>query len=177
MTHDDIATDRLLLRLLPKEALEATEAGHIDDAARLLDVTLTPDWQDVAPLARRRLPQLAECPAYRPWSIRAIVLKGTRQAIGYVNFHDLPAPHEMAQKDDCAEFGYTIFESHRRQGYVEEAVRALMDWARERGARHFIFSVSPDNAASRGLAVKLGARKIGVQIDEEDGPEDVFLLS
>jgi [ribosomal protein S5]-alanine N-acetyltransferase len=56
-------------------------------------------------------------------------------------------------------------------------VRALIDWAREHGARHFIFSVSPDNAASRGLAVKLGAHKIGVQIDEEDGPEDVFLLT
>jgi RimJ/RimL family protein N-acetyltransferase len=55
-------------------------------------------------------------------------------------------------------------------------VRALMEWARERGARHFIFSIAPGNAASRGLALKLGARKIGVQIDEEDGPEDVFLL-
>jgi hypothetical protein len=26
------------------------------------------------------------------------------------------------------------------------------------------------------VALKLGARKIGVQIDAEDGPEDVFLL-
>jgi hypothetical protein len=51
-----------------------------------------------------------------------------------------------------------------------------MEWARERGAHNFIFSIALGNAASRGLALKLGARKIGVQIDEEDGPEDVFLL-
>lgn len=83
----------------------------------------------------------------------------------------------MAEREACAEFGYTIFEKHRRRGYVEEAVRALMAWARERGARHFIFSIAPGNEASQGLAAKLGARKIGVQIDEEDGPEDVLLLS
>ncbi|WP_162914263.1 GNAT family N-acetyltransferase [Taklimakanibacter lacteus] len=176
MKHDDIITLRLVLRLLPQDALEATEAGHVAEAARSLAFDLPGKWKDVAPLARRRLPQLAECPDYRPWSIRAIVLKETGQAIGYVNFHDLPARHEMAQRDACAEFGYTIFEEHRRKGYVEEAVRALMDWARRRGARHFIFSIAPGNAASRGVALKLGARKIGVQIDEEDGPEDVFLL-
>lgn len=175
MTHD-IVTRRLALRLLSQEALQATEAGRIEEAARLLDLELSPDWDEVAPLARRRLAQLSESPDYRPWSIRAIALRATGEAVGYVNFHDMPGPHEMARKDACAEFGYTIFEAHRRQGYVEEAVRALMAWARERGARHFIFSVAPDNQASQGFARKLGARKIGVQIDEEDGPEDVFLL-
>jgi RimJ/RimL family protein N-acetyltransferase len=120
---------------------------------------------------------LAEEPDYRPWAIRAIALRETGEAVGYVNFHGCPAHHEMAGRDACAEFGYTIFEKYRRRGYVEEAVRALMDWAKQRGARHFIFSVAPDNAASHGLAAKLGARKIGVQIDEEDGPEDVLLLS
>ncbi|HTN97839.1 MAG TPA: GNAT family N-acetyltransferase, partial [Nordella sp.] len=97
--------------------------------------------------------------------------------VGYVNFHGCPARHDMAEREDCAEFGYTIFAKYRRQGYVEETVHALMDWAKERGARHFIFSIAPGNAASQGLAAKLGARKIGVQIDEEDGPEDVLLLS
>lgn len=176
MTHDDIVTHRLVLRLLSQEALEATEAGYADAAARLLDLKLPPDWAETAPLARRRLEQLSGCPQYAPWAIRAIARRETNEAVGYVNFHDLPGPHEMAQKDACAEFGYTIFEAHRRQGYVEETVRALMAWARARGARHFIFSISPDNEPSRGLAHKLGARKIGVQIDEEDGPEEVFLL-
>jgi len=176
MSHDDILTDRLVLRLLSQDALEATEAGEVGKAARLLGLTLPPEWREIAPLARRRLPQLAECPDYRPWCLRAMALRATNEAVGYVNFHGLPAHHEMAGQEACAEFGYTVFAAQRRKGYVEEAVRALMGWARARGARHFIFSIAPDNQPSRGLAVKLGARKIGVQIDEEDGPEDVFLL-
>lgn len=176
MMRDDIPTERLVLRLLSPEALEATEAGRIDEAARLLDLALPSEWHDVAALARRRLEQLPDCPLYLPWSIRAIALRATRQAVGYVNFHDLPQWHEMAQREACAEFGYEIFEPYRRQGYAEETVRALMSWARRRGAQHFIFSVAPDNAASQGLARKLGARKIGLQIDEEDGPEEVLLL-
>lgn len=176
MKYDDITTRRLLLRLVPQQALEATEAGNIDEAIRLLELKLTADWAEVAPLAARRLKQLAFEPEYRPWALRAIALQETGEAIGYINFHAAPERHDMAAREACAEFGYTIFERHRRQGYVEEAVRALMDWAKARGARCFIFSVAPGNAASQGLAVKLGARKIGVQIDEEDGPEDVLLL-
>lgn len=176
MTADDILTDRLVLRLLSPEALIATEAGRIDEAASLLDLTLPPDWSRVASVARRRIAQLPDCPQYLPWSVRAIALRGTNEAIGFVNFHELPQWHELAGREACAEFGYTIFAPYRRQGYVEETVRALIDWARERGARHFIFSIAPDNAASRGLAEKLGARKIGVQIDEEDGPEEVLFL-
>lgn len=177
MIEDDILTDRLILRLIPYAALMATEAGDIAEATRLLHLDLPNDWIEVAPLARRRLPQLLEEPGYRPWAVRAIALRATGEAVGYINFHEAPAHHEMAGREACAEFGYTIFAKYRRQGYVEEAVRALMAWARTRGARHFIFSIAPDNTASQGLAAKLGARKIGVQIDEEDGPEDVLLLS
>jgi RimJ/RimL family protein N-acetyltransferase len=177
MIEDDILTDRLILRLIPYAALMATEAGDIAEAARLLHLKLPNDWLEVAPLARRRLPQLLDEPDYRPWAVRAIALRATGEAIGYINFHEAPAHHEMAGREACAEFGYTIFETYRRKGYVEEAVRALMAWAKAHGARHFIFSIAPDNAASQGLARKLGAHKIGVQIDEEDGPEDVLLLS
>jgi RimJ/RimL family protein N-acetyltransferase len=173
---EDILTDRLVLRLLSPEALAATEAARIDDAQRLLGLTLPSDWSDVASVARRRLAQLPECPDYLPWSIRAIALKGTNEVVGYVNFHNVPQFHEMAGREACAEFGYTIFEPYRRQGYIEETVRVLIAWARERGAHHFIFSIAPDNAASQGLAKKLGAHRIGVHIDEEDGPEDVLLL-
>jgi RimJ/RimL family protein N-acetyltransferase len=176
MTEHDVLTQRLVLRLLPCEALQASEADRIDDASRLFGLTLPADWSDVAPLARRRLTQLPDCPHYLPWSTRVIALRRTNEAVGYVNFHDLPQWHQMAQQEACAEFGYTIFAGHRCNGYAEETVRALMNWARERGGEHFIFSIAPDNAASQRLALKLGARKIGMQIDEEDGPEDVLLL-
>lgn len=176
MTHDDIPTRRLVLRLIPPAALAAIAEGDVDEAARHLALKIPGDWIDMAPLARRRIAQLAEEPDYRPWALRAIALRETGEALGCINFHGCPAHHGMAGREACAEFGYTIFTRHRRQGYAEEAVRALMDWARQRGARHFIFSVAPGNAASQGFAAKLGARRIGVQIDEEDGPEDVLLL-
>ncbi len=51
MTHDDIVTSRLKLRLLSQEALEATEAGNIILAARLLDLKLPQEWADISPLA------------------------------------------------------------------------------------------------------------------------------
>lgn len=176
MTGSDIITPRLVLRLLSLEALQATEASRIEEASGLLKLKLPAEWADLAPLARLRLAQLDGRPQYHPWSIRAIALRGTLEAVGYVNFHDVPGRHELAQADACAEFGYTVFAAHRRRGYVEETIRALIDWARERGARYFIFSISPGNAASQAFARKLGVRRIGMQIDEEDGPEDVFLL-
>jgi hypothetical protein len=53
MTRDDIATRRLVLRLLSREALEATEAGRVGEAASLLDLKLPADWTDIALLARK----------------------------------------------------------------------------------------------------------------------------
>ena len=44
----------------------------------------------------------------------------------------------------------------------------------EHNIRRFIASISPANEPSLMLARKLGFLKIGEQIDEEDGPEDIF---
>ncbi|MGE3832131.1 MAG: GNAT family N-acetyltransferase [Parvibaculaceae bacterium] len=162
----DIETERLILKLLDETALAALAAGNL----------MSLEWNDIVPLAKMRLGQLREDRFYAPWSLRAIVLRATGEAVGYVNFHGRPALHELAQRPACAEFGYTIFPQHRRRGYAEETVRALMGWAMANGAENFIFSIAPDNTPSRSLALKLGARKVGTQIDEEDGPEDVHLL-
>ena len=40
--------------------------------------------------------------------------------------------------------------------------------------RRFLLSISPENAPSLALAEKLGFRKIGSKIDEEDGPEEIW---
>jgi [ribosomal protein S5]-alanine N-acetyltransferase len=172
----DLDTPRLVLRLLDEPALAALAHGDPERAGAYLGITLTTDWNDITPLAKMRLEQLRKDASYAPWSLRVIILRATQEAAGYVNFHGRPGFHELAQRDACAEFGYTIFEAHRRRGYAEETVCSLMDWARAKGAENFIFSITPDNIPSRDLALKLNARKIGTQIDEEDGPEDVYLL-
>ena len=109
MSHDDILTDRLVLRLLSQDALEATEAGEVGKAARLLGLTLPPEWREIAPLARRRLPQLAECPDYRPWCLRAMALRATNEAVGYVNFHGTSTQLNDAVETRCVR---QLFGSH-----------------------------------------------------------------
>lgn len=76
-----------------------------------------------------------------------------------------------------AEIGYTIFEPWRRRGIAGEALAAMLRFASENGADHAVLSIAPDNVPSLRLASRFGFRKIGTQIDDIDGPEDVFLLS
>ena len=90
---DDIETERLVLRLLPVEALQATDDGSVAEVGRLLGCVMSVDWAEVGRLAAMRLEQLAEDPAYLPWSIRAVVLRATNEAVGYVNFYAQPAAH------------------------------------------------------------------------------------
>ena len=120
----------------------------------------------VADFARQAL---AADPEYGPWSVRLLLLKPSLEPIGHVRFH--ARPH-----DGAVEFGYVVFTPWRRQGYATEAAEAVMHWANGHGVRRFVASVAPDNGASQRVVAKLGFRKVGEQIDEVDGVEDVFEL-
>jgi len=177
-SHSDIPTERLLLRLLPVDAVSATADGDIGEIARLLDCTVPREWLAVQQLAEMRMEQLRGDPDYLAWSIRAVLLRETNEAVGYVNFHARPAQHpEFPEASNMAEIGYTIFEPWRRRGIARESLAALLRFAFENGADQAVLSIAPDNSASLRLASQFGFRKIGTQIDEIDGPEDVFLLS
>lgn len=89
--------------------------------------------------------------------------------IGHVGFHGPP-------KDAAAEMGYTIFPAYRGKGYATEAVQGLMAWGRAHGVERFVLSISPGNAPSLAVARRLGFKRVGRQIDEEDGLEYVFEL-
>ena len=120
-----------------------------------------------------RIADLSIDPAAQPWLGRAIVLTevdGTDRIIGSCGFHSPP------EVDGRVEVGYRVEPPWRRQGVASEAVRALFDWAHERGVDRFRASVSPDNVASRAIVARLGFRQTGVQIDDIDGEELVFEL-
>jgi ribosomal-protein-alanine N-acetyltransferase len=175
--YDDIVGGRLMLRLIPPAALQKTVEGDIAAVAQLTGLSISQEWTEVAPLAKRRLSQLEADPDYLPWSIRALALRDTRHVVGYVNFHAAPGSDEIAHyAPKAVELGYTVNAPHRRRGYGGEAVRLLIAWARTRGADAFVFSISPHNRASLALVARLGAVKVGSHIDEEDGPEDEYLL-
>jgi RimJ/RimL family protein N-acetyltransferase len=96
--------------------------------------------------------------------------------VGHIGFHSAPgAPYLKEFSPTAGEFGYTVFPSFRRNGFAREASVGLMRWAQaSHGVKVFVVSIAPDNLASQALAAHLGFRKIGSQLDEIDGIEDVL---
>lgn len=96
--------------------------------------------------------------------------------VGHIGFHSRPGEKYLEElAPGGVELGWTVFDGERRRGYAREAAEGLMEWAhRLQGVTLFVVSVSPTNLASLELARRLGFRRIGFHIDEEDGPEDIF---
>jgi [ribosomal protein S5]-alanine N-acetyltransferase len=159
--------------------MEAILERRLDDAERLLDVSL-PDQPTDAALERfmsHRLGQMRSDPVVQRWLARAIVLRSRRRPmIGNVGFHGKPGVN-AAGNPEAVEIGYGIVPEHRRQGYATEAVGALLDWARAEGISHFVASVAPDNEPSLKIIRKLGFVRTGEHMDPEDGLEHVFELA
>jgi RimJ/RimL family protein N-acetyltransferase len=156
--------------------LRALLAGRFAEAAALLGVEEPEDWDIHRGAMELRLRQMEADPALQPWLLRAVVLRGTREFAGYIGFHTAPGAEYLAElSPGGVEFGFSVLERWRRQGIATEASLALMRWAcEEHGVRRYVVSISPENGPSLGLAAKLGFRKIGAHIDDEDGPEDIF---
>jgi RimJ/RimL family protein N-acetyltransferase len=167
-------TERLALVSIPGSGLRELSAGRSAGTERRLRVRLAPDF------ARRahgvlavRFSDVERDPGARPWLLRLIVLRGpgVRDVVGLIGFHGRP------DAQGRAEVGYEIFEPYRRRGYAREAVRGLLAWAtRRHGVRRFLAAIAPDNEASMQLALGLGFRQVGAQVDESDGVELVFEL-
>jgi len=171
-----IATQRLDLVPLAAAWLQAAVDGNRARMTRLLDATLPPTWPDLRDVCRLRLAQILADPSLTPWLLRAMILRSTRQWIGHIGFHTGPDPEYLANlARGGVEFGYTVFEPFRRQGYAREAAEGLMQWARtQHGIRRFVVSIRPDNTPSLALAARLGFRRIGEHVDPVDGPEDIL---
>lgn len=152
------------------EFIDAVAASDREGAARILGAQLPPWWpnEDDQWLLGFRRKQMDG--ANTEWLVRAIIRIEDRAFLGHIGFHGPP-------DDGIAEAGYTVFEPYRRNGYAEEALRALLGWAtQEHGVRRFRASVSPDNDPSLALIKKFGFVQTGTQWDERDGEELVFEL-
>jgi ribosomal-protein-alanine N-acetyltransferase len=173
---NDIETDRLLLRLVPLSGLAAIAAKDEEACTRIIG-KLPQEWFEDAWVAELRLHQWEEDPAYAPWSIRAVILKSTGEIIGGINCHDQPRLMEHGGETGLSiEMGYTIYDPWRRNGYAYETIAGLGRFAAGQEVRWVKLSISPENQPSLQLAKKLGAEKIGSQIDEIDGLEDIYLF-
>jgi RimJ/RimL family protein N-acetyltransferase len=173
-----ITSERLELVPLPVAFLQASLDRDYAAAERLLGLSIPADWFEGERRIRRRLEQLQHDPSLQPWLIRAIGLRQKRQMVGHIGFHTKPGPEYLRDiAPDGVEFGYTVYEPFRRQGYAREACEALMKWAHEaEGVREFVVSISPENIASRRLAEGFGFEQVGSHMDEEDGLEYIYRL-
>lgn len=173
-----IETPRLRLELMTPQWLALCIQGDSRAAAKLAGYDIPEDWFQNKSFIQHKTDQCAATPEYLPWCTRAIVLASDNRMIGQIGFHEPPdPPHLCVHGPGTIEFGYTIYDAYRRQGYATEAVLALMKWSiHNAGIRQFVLSIAPDNAASHALARRFGFRKIGEQMDEADGLEEVLLL-
>jgi RimJ/RimL family protein N-acetyltransferase len=156
--------------------LRAMLAGNQNEAGELLGIATPAGWAIPRHAIDLRLSQLEANPELQPWLVKAISLREQGILVGDIGFHTKPGPEYLAElSPGGVEFGFGVVELYRRRGIAMEASEALMCWARDvHQVKRFVLSISPDNLPSLGLAAKLGFRKIGSQIDERDGPEDIF---
>jgi ribosomal-protein-alanine N-acetyltransferase len=171
-----IHSRRLDLVPLTPPVLQALLTGDFSTAGRLLGAAVPVELDIPRDAMALRLSQLEDDPGLQPWLMRAMVLREEGIVVGDIGFHAAPG-HEClaALAPGGAELGIGVAPAWRRQGMAFEASEALMHWAwTNHGVRHFVVSISPENGPSLGLAAKLGFRKIGSQMDEIDGPEDIF---
>lgn len=173
-----IVTARLVLAVLPAEALAALAENDVARASSLAGCDLSGFPEEERGIARLRHADLAADPEYLPWSLRAMCLRPEMLFAGYCNFHSRPNPAYLQPlAPDAVELGYYVLPAFRRRGLAAEAARGMMAWARDvHGVRRFVVSIDPGNRASCGLARKLGFVRIGSHIDAEDGYEDIYCL-
>ena len=173
-----VSSARLDLIPMTPDFLRASLAGDLRRAEQIIGLSLPASWPEHPSAVQRRLTQLEKNPALQPWLTRAMALRSRAALIGDIGFHDAPGAENLEKiSPGAVEFGYGVQPEFRRQGYAEEASRALMHWASSsHGVTKFILSIRPDNIASQALAAKLGFVRIGSHIDEVDGPEEILQL-
>lgn len=169
-----VVTDRLDLHtVLPEEyaILEHDRAdprlwvnrGFANPLGHLVD--------DPGPLPFR-IPRVAADPGAAPYLLRLAVLREGGIVIGSAGFHARP------DDDGMIEIGLGVEPEHRGRGYAQEMLGGMWAWVLTRPeVRVLRYTVSPDNAPSQAIIRKLGFEHRGQQLDEIDGPEDIYELS
>lgn len=121
---------------------------------------------------RWRVPQVKRDATINKWFVRFIVLRDAKEIIGSISFHGEPDSNGMI------EIGLEIATDFQNQGFATEALAGMWQWVcTQPGVRTLRYTVSPNNAPSQQIIQKFGFTHAGVQMDEEDGPEDIYEMS
>ncbi len=166
-----IETSRLELHHIPAEGLISLFEEKNDSLA-IAGRAFTNPYQNLilesGPLAWR-VPQVKADPTTNKWFVRFIVLRESAEVIGSTSFHGVPDEVGMM------EIGIGINENFWSQGFAKEALRGMWIWVcQEPGVRTLRYTVSPTNTPSVRIIQGFGFTYMGQQIDEIDGPEDIY---
>lgn len=127
--------------------------------------------KESGPLAWR-VPQVKVDPSINKWFVRFIVLKATQEIIGSTSFHGAPDGEGMV------EIGLEIEEALQGNGYAKEALTGMWRWVCQFPAvKTLRYTVSPSNAPSIAVIKYFDFEYQGQQMDEIDGPEDIYEMS
>jgi RimJ/RimL family protein N-acetyltransferase len=136
-------TERLVMRGLRVEDAEALHPMYSD-----VDANTYGTHPATTTIAETR-EQMAKRVADTTWRAWAITLKGDDTAIGTV------ACYEKRQ-GKVTEIGYILKRAYWGNGYVTEAVAAMIDLLFSEGQRRIFADTDPDNAPSIAVAKRLG---------------------
>jgi RimJ/RimL family protein N-acetyltransferase len=166
-----IITPRLELHHIPVDGLISLFEEK-DDRLAIAGRDITNPHQNLiaspGPLAWR-VPQVKENPDVNKWFVRFIVLAESREIIGSTSFHGAPDVSGMI------EIGLGIEDAFQKQGFAKEALTGMWLWACEfPEVKTLRYTVSPDNLASIRVIEYFGFAFVGQQIDEIDGPENIY---
>ena len=126
---------------------------------------------DSGPLAWR-VPQVKADPTINKWFVRWTVLKSTNEIIGSSSFHGAPNENGMI------EIGLGIEPKFHNQGFGFEALTGMWRWVcAQEGVKILRYTVSITNLPSIALIKKFGFTRVGEQLDEIDGPEEIYEMS
>jgi RimJ/RimL family protein N-acetyltransferase len=121
---------------------------------------------------RWRVPQVKADPSVNIWFIRWIVLRETKEVVGSISFHAPPDEFGMI------EIGFGICQPCRNQGFGKEALLGMWGWVIDQpGIKTLRYTVSASNAPSMAIIKSLGFAHVGQQMDEVDGPEEIYEMS
>lgn len=162
---------------LSLEVHRAFLSGSVDQMADELEAEGLADLSIPKSVWELRHGQLEKNPDHSPWLLRAMVLKDTRQVVGNIGFHGTPEVQaNLIEEFGGIEFGYSVIEQFRRQGYAREACEGIMNWAGQvADIPNFILSIALDNEASIATAERLGFTKQSEYMHPERGREWLYV--
>lgn len=172
-----LRTERLELRPLDADDLEAMAAGDGPALTRRLDAVFAPPVGP-PPLFGDEISYYADKLRRHPedvgWVAWLSSLRTTRTAVGVCGLGGGPDRHGVFT------IGYSVYPAHQGNGYATEAMARLLQWAfaqeASRGARLARATIPPWNTPSIRVAEKLGMTLTGKSVDKEVGDVLIYDL-